>query len=141
MSSLYLLDTNALSEAPKKVPNKGFIEWLSGVNELSIMTSCIVIGEINKGIHTIDDAEKKKTFQDWLQEVQDSFAGRIVEIDISVCLLWGELMAKGRIAGKTPPAINALIAAQCIINNVTLVTRNIKDFEQFIELKVISPWK
>lgn len=140
MSDLYLLDTNAISEAPKVRPNKGFMEWLEHVDELSLVTSCVVIGEIHKGIQLIDDIEKKKTFLVWLKELQSGFTGRIVDIDIGVCLLWGELMAIGQKTGKKPPAIDALIAAQCIVNNATLVTRNIKDFKQFKDLDVFSPW-
>ncbi|HTE57623.1 MAG TPA: type II toxin-antitoxin system VapC family toxin [Verrucomicrobiae bacterium] len=136
----YLLDTNALSEAPKKAPDGSFMEWFASADELNLFTSCLVLGEIKKGISLNTDGDKQKLFNKWLAEIVDGFDNRIIEVDKEVCLLWGELTATGQRLGKTPPAIDALIAAQCLQHNLVLVTRNVKDFEQFSDLKILCPW-
>lgn len=136
----YLLDTNVISESSKKVPDSGFIKWFSDVNELNLYTSCLVLGEIKKGIFLQKDNKKRNSYNIWLTKIIDNFEDRIINIDKDISLLWGELIATGQKFGKTPPIIDALIAAQCIKNNLILVTRNKKDFEQFTDLKIFSPW-
>lgn len=140
MSTSYLLDTNALSEASKKLPNQDFMSWFVASDEEALFTSCLVLGEIKKGIALSPDPKKQERLNKLLDAIVESFDDRIIGIDTAIALLWGKLTASGRLAGKTPPAIDALIAAQCIAHDLTLVTRNVKDFEQFTELKVLSPW-
>lgn len=140
MTASYLLDTNALSEPSRKRPDAGFMDWFTAADEHSLFTSCIVLGEIKKGIMLLTDAKQQKKFDTLLNEIMGSFNGRVVEIDREVSLLWGALVAAGQRSGRTPPAIDALIAAQCIAHDLTLVTHNVKDFEQFVNLKVYSPW-
>lgn len=136
----YLLDTNALSEAPKANPNVGFIHWLTVIDELSLFTSCLVLGEVKKGISLVTDTGKLKHLTKWLDTTIEDFDGRIIDIDKDVCLLGGDLLAIGQQSGKTPPVIDALIAAQCLQYHLVLVTRNIKTFEQFTDLEVLCPW-
>ncbi len=136
----YLLDTNALSEAPKQQPDKGFMDWFLSVDESALFTSCLVLGEIQKGISLVSDNTKRQQLSKWLAKIITDFEGRITGIDAQVGLVWGKLVASGQQSGKLPPAIDALIAAQCIQHKLVLVTRNIKDFQQFAGLEVLSPW-
>ncbi len=136
----YLLDTNAISEASKKKPDTGFIEWFTKTDELAMFTSCIVLGEIKKGVSLIRDEPRHKQFDTLLAKLIVQFDGRIVNVDSRTALHWGELLATGQLSGQTPPLIDALIAAQCITQNLILVTRNMRDFEQFAGVKLHSPW-
>lgn len=136
----YLLDTNALSEASKKSPNQGFMNWFTEVDEHALFTSCLVLGEIQKGIALCADPDKQDQFKALLADITESLEGRVIGVDTQVALLWGQLSADGCRSGKTPPAIDALIAAQCVAHDLVLVTRNIKDFTQFARLKLCSPW-
>lgn len=136
----YLLDTNALSEPAKKIPSKGYMTWLETVDEFKLFTSCVALGEIKKGISLSNDPDKRDQFNSWLDQMIKSFGARVITVDTAICLLWGELIATGQRNGKTPPAIDALIAAQCIYGKLVLVTRNSKDFEQFKDLEILSPW-
>ena len=136
----YLVDTNVLSEAPKHRPNPGLITWLQNTDQANIYTSCLVLGEIQKGIILQMHGAKRAQSEAFLNEVKNTFIGRILNLDTETCLLWGELMAHGRRSGKTSPIVDSLLAAQCIRNKLTLVTRNTKDFEQFDGLDVFCPW-
>ncbi len=136
----YLLDTNALSEAPKPQPDSGFIAWLMTANDESLFTSCLSLGEIKKGIELVTGGARRKQLDGWLEKVVVDFGGRVVDVNQEVALLWGQLMAAAQQKGKPPPVIDTLIAAQCIHNQLTLITRNVKDFKQFAGLEVLCPW-
>jgi predicted nucleic acid-binding protein len=116
------------------------MDWFMAADEHSLSTSCIVLGEIKKGIMLLPDGERRSKFEELLTEIMESFDGRVLEVNQQTALIWGELLATGQQSGKTPPVIDALIAAQCTAHNLTLVTRNVKDFELFPKLKVLSPW-
>ncbi len=136
----YLLDTNALSETAKTKPDKGYLAWLLATENLQLFTSCLSLGEIEKGIHLLTRGANRRELEGWMVKVMEDFEGRIVGVDYKTGLLWGQLMAVGQQSGKTAPAIDALIAAQCIQHRLTLITRNVKDFEQFADLEVFCPW-
>jgi toxin FitB len=136
----YLLDTNSLSEIDKPRPNKGFIDWFQSVSTLELYLSCIVLGEVYKGIELLSDPIKRGKLENRTTKIVDAFDGRIVMIDLDTALIWSRLMAKSLKKGHPSPIIDALIAAQCIQQNLSLVTRNVKDFELFDKLKLICPW-
>lgn len=137
----YLMDTNALSEPAKSRPDTGFSSWLKTTNDDTLFTSIISLGEIKKGVMLISDKVRNQTLNGWLAKTIAAFEGRIISVDLNVALLWGDLVAGAQQAGKTASAIDALIAAQCIQNNLTLVTRNVRDFEQFEDLLILCPWR
>ncbi len=136
----YLVDTNVLSELAKPAPNSEVSAWFSQVSELELFTLCLVLGETEKGIMLLEDDMKRRQLTTQLQDIQDAFEGRIISLDVIAAKLWGDLTAEGSKAGRTPPVIDAMLAAQCLAHNLTLVTRNLKDFEQFDGLQVYSPW-
>lgn len=136
----YLLDTCALSEASKPRPDSGYLGWLDEVDETLLYTSCLVLGEIQKGIELCSDKAKHTQYAAVLIEIIEGFAGRISMVDVQTALTWGDLIAASQQTGKKPPAIDALIAAQCITLDLTLVTRNIKDFNGFSGLNIHCPW-
>lgn len=137
---LYLLDTNALSEIDKPEPNKGFMEWFNKTEVSEFYISCITFGELYKGIELLTDTAKRKRLEDLTGDVIEAFSSRIIVIDLKTMLIWSKLMATSIKMGQTAPSIDTLIASQCIQHNLALVTRNVKDFKQFNDLKLHCPW-
>ena len=69
-------------------------------------------------------------------ELPNYFVGRVLTIDAATADRWGRLMAQ---AARPLPAIDALLAATALQNDLTLVTRNIKDFAG-LDVPLINPW-
>jgi predicted nucleic acid-binding protein len=136
----YLLDTNAISEAVKSQQNAGYMHWLNTTDDESMYLSCLTIGEIQKGVSLTNNTTLSKRLNSYLGGLFDAFSGRILSLDYDSCVLWGALMVQAQKAGKTPPVIDTFLAAQAVQYNLTLVTRNIKDFRQFADLQVLCPW-
>jgi predicted nucleic acid-binding protein len=133
----YLLDTNVLSEIRKphgEIKVKNFIKDL---REEDIFISVLSIGEIGFGIEKLPAGPKKTQLQIWLtQKLPERFGGRIIPLDADIMAEWGRLQAR---TTKTLPVFDSLIAASALERNLTVVTRNTKDFEG-IGLKLFNPW-
>jgi len=136
----YLLDTCLLSELRKPEPDAGVVAWVSDLNETRLFVSVLSLGEIQKGVARLEDGQRKNAFQHWLeQDLLVRFEGRILPLDLDMALEWGSMSATAESRGKPAPVVDALLAVTAMVRNLTLVTRNVKDFASF-PVKVLNPW-
>ena len=123
----YLVDTNIISEMTKPKPNKGVAKWFASNFETDMFISVMSIGEIVFGIAKLTDENRKMKLSAWLDDVIDNgFSGRIIDIDTDVMTAWGKMSAK---LPRSLQTQDTLIAATAIAHNMTIITRNVKDFE------------
>lgn len=135
----YLLDTNVISELVKPIPNQNVLRWVDGVDEEKLYLSVITIGEIRKGVAGIQDPIRQKKISQWLEvELPNYFEDRILNINIKIADRWGQIQSKNK--AYTLPAIDGLIAATAKTHDLTLVTRNTKDFIH-TSIQLINPWE
>ena len=136
----YLLDTCVLSELVARQPDPGVVQWIDDKDKERLYLSVISIGEIAKGIQKLPDSRHKDTLGRWLKEdLLIRFRDRILSIDTHTMLTWGELVATLEKQGRPMPAIDSLVAAIALQEDLILVTRNEADFEAS-RLTVINPW-
>lgn len=134
----YLIDTNVLSELRRKAPDPQVVLWMSQRPANTLHLSVLTLGELRKGMEALPDGERKSRLLDWLEvELTAFFAGRLLPIDAATVDQWGRLLAH---AARPLPAIDSLLAATALRHGLTLVTRNVKDF-QHPSLTVINPWE
>ena len=133
----YLIDTNVLSELRRKQPDPNVVVWMQARPRQSLFLSVLTLGEIRKGLERVEDAARKQSLLDWLEvELPNYFVGRLLTVDAHTADRWGRLMAQ---AGRPLPAIDGLLAATALQHDLTLVTRNTKDFVG-LEVRLINPW-
>ena len=136
----YLIDTNVLSELRRKQPDANVMAWFERRSRQSLYLSILSLGEIRKGIERLNEPAGSLRFQaltDWLeQELPTFFLGRILPVNSGVADRWGYVQAR---AGRPLPGIDSLLAATALQHNLSLVTRNIKDFAD-INVPIINPW-
>lgn len=136
----YLLDTCLLSELFKAQPCQGVTNWINTTDEDRLFVSVLTFGEIQKGITKLSDEARKALIQTWLdQQLRQRFSDRTLPIDLNIMLEWGLLCGASETKGTSLPVIDSLIAATAICHNLTVVTRNIKDFSRF-PIKTLNPW-
>ncbi len=136
----YLLDTCLISEMVAKQPNQQVVDWLDAQVPETLYISMITIGEIAKGISKMTASKCKESLMIWLyQNLPDRFKHRILSIDFSTMVLWGNLVAQLEQNGRTLPAMDSLIVAIALQNFLSLVTRNEKDFVG-TGVVIINPW-
>ena len=137
----YLLDTNIISEFISQNPNQKVVKYILTLNETDLYLSAITIGEIKAGIEKLDASRKKETLTQWLEkDLLIRFENRIVFIDTDVMLKWGEINNRLKKSGTPLPIMDSIIGASCEVFNMTLITRNEKDFKK-IYTKIVNPFK
>ena len=127
-----------LSELRRRRPDSRVVQWFEARPAAALHLSVLTLGELRKGMQTIEDIERRHKLIDWLEtELPIFFAGRILPIDAKTADRWGRLMAQ---VGRPLPAIDSLLAATALTHDLTLVTRNARDFA-FENLALIDPWQ
>jgi predicted nucleic acid-binding protein len=133
----YLIDTNVLSELRRRDPDVNVVRWMVDRPATALYLSVLTLGELRKGVEGLAEGDRKRRLLDWLEiELPTFFAGRILPVDAAVAERWGRLLAQ---AGRPLPAIDSLLAATALAHGLTLVTRNLRDF-QHPDLTVLDPW-
>lgn len=133
----YLLDTNVLSELRKPRPAAGVTNWIAATPPWQLHVSVLTLGEIEQGISRIrgrGDHEQAVAFEGWLRDLVLGFADRILPVTLSVASAW-----RRQQHGQPLPVIDGLIAATAKVNGLTVVTRNVKDFERS-GVEVLNPF-
>ena len=134
----YLIDTCALSELTHPKPDENVIRWFEETAQNGLYLSVLTLGEIRKGVESLKDIRRRDKIMSWLEhELPMWFEDRILPIDAAVADEWGRLLAK---AGRSVPAIDSLIAATALHHRLTIVTRNVSDFD-YADLNVFNPWQ
>lgn len=135
-----LLDTNVLSEVQRPTPSPNVLAWLDTIDEDRAFISVASIAELRRGVALLEDGRRRTALAAWLaHDLPARFAGRVLPIDHAVAERWGELMTQSRKSGVALSVMDGFFAATAVVNNLTLVTRNVKDFSAF-GVTLLNPW-
>jgi predicted nucleic acid-binding protein len=121
-----LVDTNVLSETVKPRPNSGVLRWLEKHPVFSI--SAITLEELAFGIERLQ-GKRRAGLYEWLAQLRAEPAPAILSVGEEVALAAGRLRALRERKGKPVAQADMLIAASALVHGLTLVTRNVADFE------------
>ena len=134
----YLLDTNFISELRKgDRANRGVQAWAmandSGLCALSVVT----LGEIRRGIEDKrrSDTRQAHAIEKWFDEILVDFAENILPVTVEIADRWGRLLSATQL-----PEQDLLLAATALEHGLTVITRNVVDFEGS-GARFHNPWK
>ena len=137
----FLLDTNVISETVRPRPDTTVLDWIESQGPRDLFLAAQTIGELVRGARKVREQVRREQFERWIeQDLARQFDGRILPFDSSTAAVWGRLMGDGDRAGRRPSAADAQIAAAAIQHDLTLVTRNVKDFRNF-DIRLLDPWQ
>ena len=137
----FLLDTSVVSELVRKVPHEGVVGWLGRQDEEALYLSVLTLGELEKGISKLKASARRDRLRTWVsRDLAARFADRFLPIDVRVAARWGALTGDSEKRGKPLPVIDSLIAATALEHGLTVVTRNVADFER-CGAACIDPWQ
>lgn len=137
----YLLDTCVLSEYSQKQPNPKVLAWIDSIAETRLYVSALSLGEIRQGVAHLGNTKKSARLMAWLDaELLPRFEHRVLSVDTEIALVWGELRGTSMRKGKPASLFDSLIAATAHVHGFSVVTRNVRDFENF-DVNIFDPWQ
>lgn len=133
-----ILDTNCISELIRSRPDPKVAKWIQETDENTLFLSVLTLGEIRREIELLEDLKRKKSLENWVHSLNIRFQDRVLPITIEIAERWGGLLAKAKQEGKPVGVIDGLIAATALQHNLTVATRNAKEFHEIVA--TINPW-
>jgi toxin FitB len=133
---VYLLDTNVVSELRRTRPHPALIAWLAGAAADELFLSAVTLGELQAGVEMTrrQDPGRAEAIETWVDVLANTFD--ILPMDGAVFRRWAQLMHR-----RSRDLIeDAMIAATALVHNLTVVTRNVRDFER-LGLTVVNPFE
>lgn len=133
----YLIDTNVISELVRQSPNRGVVNFMQGlsVGYLSVIT----IHELSFGVHLKPSGKTKDKLVSTIEILIEQFQNFIIPIEEEDAALAGRLRAHVQSNGRTVHMPDAMIAATAKRHGLTIITRNIKDFDG-LDLQMFNPF-
>ena len=136
----WLLDTNVLSETIRARPDPAVGSWILSQHWGDLSISTVTLAEIREGIESSMDEQRRRELTNWLEAyIVIPFRDRTLPVDERSLVDWigmSKLLAQRQI---TPPAPDLLLAATARIHQLTVVTRNTRDFAN-TGITVYNPW-
>jgi predicted nucleic acid-binding protein len=132
---VFLLDTNVISELRRVRPHGAVLAWLRKVSDAELHLSAVSIGELQAGVEITrdQDPEKALEIERWVEEIAGSY--NVLPMDAETFRCWARLMHRKSDALSE----DAMIAATAEVHELTVVTRNVRDFES-LGVQTLNPF-
>ena len=128
----FLADTNVLSELVRPRPNRGVAEWAARVTRIAI--SVVTLEEIAFGLSSKPNDRIAKWFERFFTDACD-----LLPVTPAIAERAGVMRGQLRAKGITRSPADMLIAATAQAHHLTLVTRNVRDFDE-CPIEVLNPF-
>jgi tRNA(fMet)-specific endonuclease VapC len=134
----YLLDTNVLAEPLAREPDPLLLQRLERHQE-QCATAAPVVHEIRYGIELLPPSRRREAYERYLEEVVLPLY-RVLPYDQPSAARHARERARQHALGVKRPYFDGLIAAIALVNDLVVVTANVRDFAHYQGL-VVESWK
>lgn len=133
----YLVDANVLSEPTKPAPSSKVIDWLSA-NQRNLVVDSIILGELCIGILALPRGRKRTQLEQWFEALVQTID--CLPWDATISRRWAKLVVDLKRKGATMPLLDGMIAATALQHDLTIATRNTRDFRK-AGVKALNPFE
>jgi predicted nucleic acid-binding protein len=137
---MILLDTNIISELMRLKPNDQVIQDVNNYPAESTFISVVTHAEILQGVALLDDGKRKQILATTALQILNLFDNRTLAFDKHSSPFYADIIQQCTSKGRPIDFPDAQIAAITMQYELTLFTRNIRDFEDIDGLRLHNPW-
>jgi toxin FitB len=135
---MFVLDTNVVSELRRPGrANPRVAHWAGNILLDQLYLSVLTVVEIELGVLRMERKDKRQgaELREWMEgQVLPDFSGRILPLETTIAR-----RCAGLHVPDPMPERDAMIAATALVHGMTLVTRNVSDFQR-TKVKLFNPW-
>ena len=133
---MYLLDTNVVSELRRPRPHDAVVAWMRTIPDDQLHLSAVTLGERQAGVEITreQDPEKAAEIEAWIGRIEGLY--NVLPLDGPCLRVWARLMHRQ----PDDLVMDALIAATAWVHDLTVVTRNLRDFRR-LGSPILNPWR
>lgn len=133
----FLLDANVLSEAFKPRPFVPVIRFFESAAPETFFLSVLTLGELRKGAFrfAFRNPGRPDYLHPWIDDIESQYRPRILDVTLPIMDRWAWFQRD-----RDRAEIDTLIAATASVHNLTVVTRNVKDFKG-LPVNILNPWQ
>lgn len=135
-----ILDTNVLSELARPEPDTTVLAELQPVSDRTYI-SAITLGELRLGVEVLDEGRRRRDLLHHVHAVRDAYSDRTIPLTAAAMENYAVSVAMLKRQGVAISVNDAYIAATAVTHGAVLYTRNLKDFQGYPGLEVLSPWE
>jgi predicted nucleic acid-binding protein len=137
---IFILDTNVLSAMMQVAPEPAAAAWMAGQDEALLFTTAISYSEVFAGIAVLAGGRRRRALEQAAHGMFDEFDGRVLAFDTDAAVAYADLFAVRQRAGRPAGALDLMIAAIAACHDATVVTRDVRGFEE-CGVGVVNPWE
>ena len=136
----FLLDTNVVSENTRPKPSPEVLAWRRQYSDVDFALSSVTVYELRHGIERKAEGRDKARLAAFFNRLLEAFGERVLPFDREIAEALGGLMARLEKKGRVIGLADGIIAATAHVHNLTLVTRNVADFES-TGVRLLNPFE
>ncbi len=137
---MLVFDTNVLSELMRPAPNTAITSWVAEQATSSLHLTAVSEAELRYGLAIMSPGRRRDGLAHGLERMlRTGFANRVLPFDSAAASSYAEIAAARRAIGRPMPEADCQIAAIARSRDMTVVTRNVRDFAD-AGIDVINPW-
>ncbi len=133
----FLIDTNVVSELTRPAPDLNVIAFLNAQHDIWLST--VVLHELEYGLGILPAGKRRDELSGTITDLVDEYADRIIPLERAEAQAAAALRAAAKTSGRVLHLGDALIAGTAKTHALTIVTRNVADFDG-LGVPVTNPW-
>ena len=134
----FLLDTNVVSETMKHRPSPQVNAFLT--RQADVWLAALVVHELEFGLQLTPQGRRRERLRFDLSRFLGTHAERILPLDRASAEWAARLRADAARAGRPSNLADMLIAGTAKAHDLTIATRNVRDFEG-MDIVIVNPWE